>query len=117
MFGREAPRIGGMKRDTEIITVTVTKTFANKLREVSSLFDESIGATLLEQCEWHLDELLEEDGSNFWRLEEEAESRCWKDKSQANRIAHRLAQKMNRELLVSHSAHDNAWEITVIPEL
>jgi ubiquitin C-terminal hydrolase len=102
-----------MKRDTETITVTVTKTFAKKLREVSHLFDESLGATLQEQCEWHLDELLEEDDSNFWRLEEEAESRYWKEKSRANRIAHRLAQKMKRGLLVSHSVYDNAWEITV----
>ena len=105
-----------MKTETETLTVTFPKKFAKKLKHFAYLFaeEDNLGSTIQEQCEFVIDGMIakREVLGDYPQLRDEADSRCWRDKSKVEKIADRIGRKINRQLVVRPSGHcEGAWGI------
>ncbi len=104
----------GRSAETETITVTVSKRFADDVRGLASLFGYSgdeLGEALESIAGWWLKTLREDDGGELIAT---AESHLWRSEAACRTFAERLQKKMpDAEIKIYREA--GGWGVEITP--
>jgi hypothetical protein len=105
---------GQTAAETETITVTVSKRFAENARGLANLFgygDEELGEAIESIAGWWLQTLRDDDGGELIAT---AESHVWRSEAACRAFAERLQEKMPEvEVKVYHEPR--GWSVEITP--
>ena len=100
--------------ETETMTITVSKQFADNARALADLFgygDDELGEALVSIAGWWLQALRDDDGGELIAT---AESHVWRSEAACRAFAERLQEKMpDAEINVYHEAR--GWSVEITP--